>query len=422
MNWKRTIQIARWEYLQKVRAKSFLVGLLLLPLIMAVSIIVPGALAEKEPESTVMIGLVDESGTLYAPLKSYLETHERLESGHPMYVIGNYSAGGATREQAVRRADSALLKGTLEGVVVVDDSAGQVKASYRSENPGNFRVVGTLEKAIENITRAQRLAAAGIDTALYAHLASDVEIETLKISEEGAEGSSGFGEMFFTSYFLSFLLMILVMTTGGTLVRSLIEEKSNRIMEILVSSATPQELMWGKLLGMSGLGLTQVLVWVLLGVIGVTYAASSGVVGHLGGLLGVLPLLLAYLMLGYIFYSAIFIGLGSLVTTEQEAQAMTSYLVLLLMTPTIIAIGVISNPDASWLRVLSYIPMFTPSLMMLRIVTKMPPVSEIVGTLALMIVCTIAVTWACSKIFRTAILLYGKRPSMREVLRWLKEA
>jgi ABC-2 type transport system permease protein len=279
-----------------------------------------------------------------------------------------------------------------------------------------------MEKAIEQITRNRRLAEAGIDTALYAKLSPEVNMTTLKVTEKGAEGQVGFGEMFFTSYFLSFLLMILVLTTGGTLVRSLIEEKSNRIMEILVSSATPQELMWGKLLGLSGLGITQLLAWVVLGALAVANFAGAGVVTHISGVLSILPLLLVYLLLGYLFYAAIFIGLGSLVTTEQEAQVMTSYLVFLLMTPTIIAMGVISNPDASWLKVLSYIPTFTPSLMMLRIVTKAPPVSEIVGTIALMIAATIAMTWACSKIFRTAILLYGKRPSMREVLRWLREA
>jgi ABC-2 type transport system permease protein len=422
MNWKRVFQIARWEYLQKVRSKSFVVGLLLTPLIIVVSVLAPGALAEEESEETEMLGLVDESGSLYAPLKSYLDAHEKLENGQPAFVLGNYTANGTPRTEAIKRADSAMLAGTLEGAIVIDDSAGVITASYRSENPGNFRIVGAVERALEQIVRSQRLAEAGIDTALYARVSPDIEIATLKVTEQGEEGSVGFGEMFFTSYFLSFLLMILVLTSGGTLVRSLIEEKSNRIMEILVSSAKPQELMWGKLFGLSGLGLTQLIAWVLLGLLAVTYFAGAGVVTQIGRILEILPLLLVYLLLGYLFYSAIFIGMGSLVTTEQEAQVMTSYLVFLLMTPTIIAIGVISNPDASWLRVLSYIPTFTPSLMMLRIVTKMPPATEIIGTLALMVVSTVALTWACSKIFRTAILLYGKRPSMREVLRWLREA
>ncbi|HVK39707.1 MAG TPA: ABC transporter permease [Candidatus Kapabacteria bacterium] len=422
MNWRRMLEIARWEYLQKVRAKSFVLGLLLTPMIIGFGTVVPGMLAEEEPEQTVMIGLIDTSGALYGPLRAHLDESARLSSGQPAYVLANYAGAGTPREAAIRRADSAMLAGTLEGAVVVDDSAGAVLASYRSLNPGNPRIVGRLERAIETITRARRLAEAGIDTAQYARLAPDVELTTLKIDESGVEGSSGFKEMFFTSFILSMLLMILVLTTGGTLVRSLIEEKSNRIMEILASSATPQELLWGKLIGLSGLGITQLAAWLLLGAIGVTYLASGGVVAHLGQLIGILPLLTAYLMLGYMFYAAVFIGLGSLVTTEQEAQVMTSYLVMLLMTPTIIAIGVISNPDATWLRVLSYIPTFTPSLMMLRIVTKMPPTSEIVGTLALMVVSTVVLTWACSRIFRTAILMYGKRPTVREVLRWLGEA
>jgi ABC-2 type transport system permease protein len=422
MNWKRVLEIARWEYTQKVRSKSFVLSLLLTPLMIVGSIVIPGALAEEGAEETVMIGLIDASGELYAPLRDYLRAHEKLPNGKPSFVLADYTAKRTPVDRAMRRADSMVLDGALEGAIVVEDSAGTPKVSYRSENPGNFRVVGAMERAIEQVTRERRLTAAGLDTAQFAKLAPDIDVQTFKVTEAGTEDSAGFRELFFTSYFLSFLLMILVLTSGGTLVRSLIEEKSNRIMEILVSSATPQELMWGKLIGLSGLGLTQLLAWVVIGVIGVTYAASSGVVAHLGGMLAILPLLLAYLLLGYMFYAAIFIGLGSLVTTEQEAQVMTSYLVMLLTTPTLIAVGVISNPDASWLKVLSYIPTFTPSLMMLRIVTKMPPATEIIGTIALMVASTVLLTWACSKIFRTAILLYGKRPAFREVLRWLREA
>lgn len=422
MNWKRVLEIARWEYLQKVRAKSFIVGLILTPLILAISMFVPTWLATEEPESTTMIGLIDASGRYYRPLKANLDRNARLESGQPAYVIANYTGGGSSRAAALRRADSAMLAGSLEGAVVIDDSAGTVVTSYRSENPGNVRIAGTFENAIEEIVRTQRLSEAGIDTALYSKMSPRIDMKTVKVSEDGEKGSAGFGETFFTSYFLSFMLLILVMTTGGTLVRSLVEEKSNRIMEILVSSAKPQELMWGKLIGLSGLGLTQMLAWILLGLLGAAAFATSGALSGFASILEILPLLLVYLMLGYFFYCAIFIGLGSLVTTEQEAQVLNSYLVFILMTPTIIAIGVISNPDASWLRVLSYIPTFTPSLMMLRIVTKMPPASEIFGTIALMVVSTVVLTWACSKIFRTAILLYGKRPSAREVLRWLREA
>lgn len=422
MNWKRIVQIARWEYLQKVRAKSFIVGLLLTPAFIAMAFIVPGLLINESGEETVLIGLIDTTGTLYAPLKKHLDANERLDNGQPAYVLADYTGGGTSRGAAIKRADSAMISGKLEGAFVVDDSAGTIKGMYRSENPGNFRVSNAIEVGVERVVRSQRLKDAGIDTALFARMSPRIDVRTVKVSEGGEDGSVGFGETFFTSYALSMMLMLLVMTTGGSLVRSLVEEKSNRIMEVLASSAEPQELMWGKLLGLSALGLTQVLTWIVLGVALATSAASSGVVEHMGAVLTILPLLLVYLLLGYVFYSAIFVGLGSLVTTEQEAQVMTSYLVLLMMIPTIIAIGVISNPDASWIRVLSYIPTFTPQLMMLRIVTKMPPASEIIGTLALMIASTVALTWACSKIFRTAILLYGKRPSMREVMRWLKEA
>jgi ABC-2 type transport system permease protein len=323
--------------------------------------------------------------------------------------------------QAIARADSFALLGRIEGAVVVRDSSGHIRATYRSTNPGNLRVIAKVENAIETVVRQGRLAAAGVDTALYNRLSEPIELSPVKVSEKGEGSSSEFGAIYFTGYFLNILLMILVMTTGQSLVRSLVEEKSNRIMELLVSSMTPQELMWGKLIGLSGLGLTQLGVWIVFGGAAVTYfSASPAVAGTISGVLPLLPYLITYIILGYIFYAAIFVGIGSLVTTEQEAQAITSYLVLLLVLPTLLAIGVLQTPNAGYVRGLSMIPFLTPSMMIFRIITKMPPGWEIVASMLIMVIAIIAVTWVSSKIFRTAILLTGKSPNLSEVMRWLR--
>jgi ABC-2 type transport system permease protein len=150
------------------------------------------------------------------------------------------------------------------------------------------------------------------------------------------------------------------------------------------------------------------------------FSASPEVMGTISGVLPLLPYLIAYIILGYIFYAAIFIGIGSLVTTEQEAQAITSYLVLLLVIPTLLAIGVLQNPNAGYVRGLSMIPLLTPSMMIFRIITKMPPAWEVVASMGIMLASIVVVTWISSKIFRTAILLTGKRPNLSEVMRWLK--
>jgi ABC-2 type transport system permease protein len=421
MNWKRIWAIARWEYLQKVRSKAFIASLLITPIIMIASFTLPQMLIDQEPDSTLAVGLVDSTGTLYTPLTDYFRTHDTLPKGIPSFTFLNYLRPGRTMADAIAEADSLSLNGLLEGVVVVHDSAGHTVASYRSANTGNIGLTSRIENAIETIVRQRKLAAAGIDTSLFNRLSETIDLTTVKINERGKGSSVGFGETYLTGYFLNFMLMLLVMTTGQSLVRSLVEEKSNRIMELLVSSSTPQELMWGKLIGLSGLGITQLMAWMLFGAAaGVYFAASSGFGAALSTVLPLLPYLMIYLILGYFFYAAIFIGVGSLVTTEQEAQAITSYLVLSLVTPIMIAIGVVQNPNAAYVRGLSFIPLLTPSMMIFRIVTKMPPLWEIIATMVVMVIGTAIVAWIASKIFRTAILLTGKRPNFAEVIRWLR--
>jgi ABC-2 type transport system permease protein len=210
------------------------------------------------------------------------------------------------------------------------------------------------------------------------------------------------------------MLFFLILTSGQLLVRSMIEEKSNRIVEILVSSVSPTELMAGKVLGLSGLGLTQIGFW---GLIGTALALQYNIL--------LIPpaqvfLLLVYFVLGYLFYAAIFIGVGSPLNTEQEAQQVTSYLVIVVVLPIALAIPVMQTPGATWIKVLSYIPFLTPTMMTLRIPIQVPDITEIIVTVAIMVVAIYFAMVAAGRIFRIAILSTGKRPSLREVIGWAK--
>jgi ABC-2 type transport system permease protein len=356
------------------------------------------------------------TGNLTGLLKQRIESHDTLDNGQPAYLISNYITAGTPADSAIARADRDALTEKIDGVAVIRDSAGTISLTYRSPNPSNFRLVGALEQNVERIVTEQRLADAGVDTTVFARVTQPIQSSTVKLSETGAGKSVGVAETFFTAYVGIILLMILILTTGQSLMRSLVEEKSNRIMEILVSSGTPQELMWGKLLGLSSLGVTQAASWLVIGLLAAAYKQFDVNLE----ILAFLPYVLLYMLLGYVFYSAIFIGVGSLITTEQEAQMMTSYLTMLLVMPMAFAFAVMQNPDATYVKVLSYIPLITPSMMMLRVVTKMPPLWEIAATILVMVASIFIVIWISGKIFRTAILMYGKRPTLAEVVKWLQ--
>jgi ABC-2 type transport system permease protein len=418
MSWQRIWTIARWEYIQKARSKGFIVSLVLTPVLIVVMGVAPSLLINKSADSTELIGLIDSTGMLYMPLTAQLRNVDTLSNGEPSYVLANYLSPGLSIDSALRKADRDILAEKVDGVLVVRDSAGHMNATFRSLNPSNFRPLLIFNDAINRIVTRHRLVESGIDTAVYSRLSQEIEVNPLKVTEGGGSESGGFLQTFFSAYIGCILFMILILTTGQTLVRSLVEEKSNRIMELLVSSGTAQELMWGKLIGLGGLGVTQIAAWLLLGFLAIGYFH----VPITSDAIAPLPFILVYIVLGYFFYSAIFIGFGSLVTTEQEAQIVTQYITMFLAAPLAFSILVIQSPDASYVQGLSYVPLLTPTLMMLRVVTKMPPAWEIIGTIGLMLVSTAVVMWIASRIFRTAILMYGKRPSMAEIGRWLRKA
>ena len=421
MNWSRVIEIARWEYLQKVKAKSFILTLFLLPVIIAGFVIIPSLIVSQEPDSSKYIGIVDHTGIYAADLGEEIKATGTLETGEPVWLPRIYD--GADQEDSTQALEDALAE-SIEGYVMISAVAEGIECTYYSTNPNNFRALTAIEDGIQDVVRARQLTEAGIDTASWAvveRAVHAVDVDAHKIDDSGTS-SSNFMSTFWSGYAGIMLFMILILTTGQSLVRGLVEEKSNRIMEMLVGSGSPTELMWGKLIGLTGLGLTQVGAWVLLG--GVLLIVLPGATGT-GfsmdpAILEPLPLVLLYLMLGYFFYAAIFIGVGSLVTTEQEAQMITQYLTFLLIAPIAFALGVMADPDAGWVQGLSYVPLLTPTMMMLRVVVKMPSLPTILATVGLMLASTGLVVWVAGKIFRTAILLYGKRPSVREVLRWLK--
>ena len=245
-------------------------------------------------------------------------------------------------------------------------------------------------------------------------LEKNVEVNLIKIEKGGKEGKSDFLVVFFSSFIFILLLMMMVIYSGQMLVRSLIEEKSNRIIEILISSCSPEELLAGKIVGLSALGLTQIFIWSMIGI-----ALVGGTIIPPQAFENILPMLL-YFILGFFFYTTIFVSIGSIVNTEQEAQQMTTYISLILLLPIVLAMPAIENPDSLIVKILTYIPFTTPSIMLLKF--KIAPVApiDIIITTAIMIFSTIITIKLSAKIFRIGILSYGSRPTLKELKLWIK--
>jgi ABC-2 type transport system permease protein len=414
---KKIFAVAKWEYLQKVRTKTFLIGLLLTPILMIGMGILPTFFASQEDTETRIIGIVDHSGQQLAiPLAERLQSKYKLSNGLPHYLTRVLASGkDISLADAVESASQMVANDELTGVCIIKGPLSTDSVvEYRSKSVGDFQLVGRLTETLRNIVSEKRVQELGLDPRVLQQLEFGLDVESVKLSKQGEKEEGQFFTVFISAYVFLMMLFLLIITSGQMLVRSVIEEKSSRIVEILVSSCSPTELMAGKVIGLSGIGFTQMAFWALIGVAAALQFNMVVVRPEQAALLVI------YFILGYLFYAGVFIGAGSPLNTEQEAQQVTSYLVIVLIIPLTLALPAMRNPDATWIKVMSYIPLLTPTMMALRIPIQMPSTTEILTTIALMIVSIYFVMVAAGRIFRIGILSTGKSPKLGQVLRWAR--
>jgi len=414
MNLKKIFAVSKWEFIERVKTKTFIVSLILTPLILIIFTIMPTFLAETGSRAIETIGLIDTSG-VYLPLMREKLEKFRLPDGQPNYILLNLSSKNTPIEDLRAAADSNILEGRLEGYIMIyhinEDS---LMPEYRSKKSGSLYDIRRFEEAFNEIRFNLKLTERGIDPEIVELISRKINIRQVKIEEAGKETNVNFFATFFSSIVFLMLLMMMIIYSGGMLIRSLVEEKSSRLIEILISSCTPDELIAGKILGLGALGITQIIIWAL---VSLTLVSSSLIPPQIFN--NILPILV-YFLLGFIFYTSIFVGVGSIVTSEQEAQMITTYLSLILIFPVVFAITIFDNPNSSLINILMYIPLTLPSVMILRLNITPVNIWEILITITIMVLSIYITILLSAKIFRIGILSYGKRPSVKELLMWLK--
>jgi len=412
----KVFAVAKWEYLERVKSKAFLIGLFLTPIIMVGMGILPSVFATQEDKETRAIGIIDRSGEVAREFAERMEERYTLPNGLPNYAVRPIAVGPTIDlGEAVRQANNMVASGQIEGYCIISGtSPADSVVEYRARSIGDFRVSVRMQETLKGIVAERKVLALGLDPKLLKELAINLDVHTVKLSKEGEKEESGFEKVFFSAFVFLMMMFFLIATSGQILVRSVIEEKSNRIVEVLVSSCSPTQLMAGKVIGLSGLAFTQLGFWTIIGV-ALTTQFGMDLINPGNALLLVL-----YFVLGYLFYAAIFIGAGSPLTTEQEAQQVNTYLVLLLVLPMMLALPAMKDPDALWLRVLTFIPFFTPTMMALRVPIQPPALWEVLLTVILMVLSIYVAMVAAGRVFRIAILSTGKSPKLGEILRWAK--
>jgi ABC-2 type transport system permease protein len=403
--------IAKREYIERIRAKSFIIMTVLIPALMGGLTIAMNFATGSSAKSDVKIAIVTEDSKFGHDLQSELALHK-----HPSITADVISPPGAdTRAVLERQFKSNRLDAYLW---VAPPSAGHASPTFawKTRARGYVNTQNELSESIRTVLTRQGLAQSGLGATDIEALMKPVDLDATSASKDAASAAeaSAFG-LFFIMYFV-------IVFYGMNVARSIIEEKTSRIFEVLLATIKPEEMMAGKVIGVGAVGLTQVGIW-LTGAVALSfYLGMSAVFGDITFKITAAQTayFVVFFLLGYILYSGLAAALGAMANSEQELQQMNIFLMLPLIACSGVVFQVVADPDGMLAKVFSFIPFCTPLIMYVRIAVHQPAFWEIAISIAGMVATILAILWFAARVYRVGVLMYGKKPSLPELLRWLK--
>ncbi|MGI8811123.1 MAG: ABC transporter permease [Pyrinomonadaceae bacterium] len=448
---RKFFAVVRHEYKKVVLKWSFLIATLLLPFLAACFAIVPAVIFSIKGEPT-RIAIVDPAGKIGPRLKANLSSDkmlakakraaedsakfstsqsDRMEQSSKQFVESfifvDYPPDANTGDELRRDLNEKILHGDIEAYLIIprDIYAAGATFEYRSRKAGDIMSGETFRDALNDAVRSQRLADANISEEKLDQLSSDVELDAKGINEKGEEKDTS-GVMV-ASFIIGLMIYITLAIYGQAIMGAVVEEKETRIAEILFSSARPFELMLGKLVGVGLAGLTQLAIWigtatVLIGLL----AARLGGEDIVDSIPSISPLMILYFLifflLGFFIYASIFALIGSMVTTVQEGGQFAFPPIMILLIGFYLSFAVIRDPNSSLSFWASIAPFFAPITMPVRILAEMPPLWQIALSMLINAVAIVFLVWLTSRVYRVGMLMYGKRATIPEVWKWIRQA
>lgn len=417
--------IIQREFLERVRTRSFVLGTVLFPLFMVGMIFLPTLIKSGGGERRLVV--VDSSpagigertvAALQAPKSDKNAIRYTIERvAGPFEPIRDQLNGRVTRKE-------------IDGYLVIGpDILQSSEITYRARDVTKVQVVDDIQTAVSGAVQQERLRGRGLTAAQVAELVRNVKVQAARITGGGEERGNLMATLM-TSYVLMFLFIQLITLYGQNAMRSVLEEKNNRIVEVIVSSVRPTHLMAGKILGLASVALTQIAIWlgfVLLlssqsEMLTRRFGVSAGAFGALDLDPSVWAIVFVFFTLGFVLYAAMYAAAGSTVTSEQEAQQLAFPMMLPLFVPIMFIMPVLTDPLGQTARTLSFIPFTAPVVLPMRAVATDVPAWEVGTSVVLLLIGVAAVMWLAGKIYRIGILSTGKKPTLRELGRWLRAA
>lgn len=420
---RKILKIAQREYIETVKTKTFLISLLFAPVITVGIIFFTSMISKSEsgPRPAVKVALTDLSAQLSGEIETALDKHN--ESKPKRQILLELLEAGSDVNLSEQRGKTELRSGSIDAYVVIEpniiEGAGKVYFYTYKSKPTNLDAHWTVQGIIDNVVVEQRCRVQNISPQLLAEI-RNVPVERVELGA-GADEQRLQSEVqtvmkMMVPFFFMFLIYMGIVGIGQQMLSSVIEEKNSRIIEVLLSAASPFELMAGKIFGLGGVGLTVVGLWTAAG-----YGSAMwrGLDIEITGAL--LFYFLVFYVLGFLLFSSMLAAIGSVCNTLKETQALMMPIVLIFVLPLISWYKLVQSPDGVFARVLSLVPPVSPLVMILRIsASSNVPTIEIVASIALLAAALLFSMWLAGRIFQTGILMYGKRPSIREIFRWLR--
>lgn len=441
---KKLFAVLKREYLATVRKKTFIVMTLLFPVLMAALILGPGFLMARGMGEK-RIAVVDATGRLHdaftrvndqapSPDAKKALTDQKKNPDLPQTLNVEYVDAHTAPDQKsavqslLARLGSEDKSKKVDAVLFIPANAfasTTAQMTYYSRSSTDVFTQERLSRAANKAIQRSRLSEKGIDPAVVTDLMHDVPVDSVQLTKSGEQKKGGELYIIF-AFIFGALLMLPSFIYGVEIMRGIIQEKTDRVIEVLISSMSPTQLLVGKITGIAAVGLTQITVWLtMVAIIGGIGASISMVAGinisqFLRGSLFVY--FFVFFLLAYFIYVCVYAIAGAACNTDKEAQQMIAPISMLMMLPWILMFPILTNPDSPLAVGLSMAPVYAPMTMFVRTVVTEPPVWQIAVSILVSLATIAAFFWFTSKIFRVGVLSYGKRPTIPELWRWIKVA
>jgi ABC-2 type transport system permease protein len=430
--------IAKREYLERLRSRSFVIMTVLVPVLMSALTIGPSLLVTKmlTQGAKHYVVVVSRQSVGEAIQQQLAKTQQREserattakeksmqrgEAAPPSQVTTEIDTNTSPEERAA--LTERVRKKELDGVILAtDDALAARKLTYITRDVSSFIQTAILEQSIGEALHREALMAKGLSQSEIDGVLKRLELVPQN-AVQGGPGAADPQATFFGSFIMVMILYMSLLLYGINVMRSVLEEKTSRIMEVMLSIAQPKEMMAGKILGVGSVGLTQLAIWAATaGAISAYGIKVSGVSITSVISVGSLAAFVVFFLLGFALYSTLYAAIGAMVNSEQEAQQIQFLVLMPIIAAIAIAFPVLQNPGSQVALWGSMIPFTAPIIMFIRIVVQTPPWWQVVLSVLLTAVTIYGLVVLCGRIYRVGILMYGKKPTLPEIMKWIKYA